>query len=133
MLPLPSVTTLSSNLTINAGDSFDAGLFGFGYVTQSATRLTIAFALPKQIKYGVNITLQTGSRFEVRGITGYVAPFSNGNTVEVVGNSDYTITIQRIGDGAQIYIDITLTNGTFNITNNTPIIVRASALKLAFS
>jgi hypothetical protein len=89
--------------------------------------------LGKKIAYGVNGALQTGCRFEVRGVTGYVGAFTNGNSEEIIGNSDYNVSTYRVNDGGLFEFDITLTSGNFGVQNNTPLIVKATPLKVSFT
>lgn len=114
-------------------ESFSSTFEGFGRLTSNATKIAFSIPLPKNIPANLTPTLQTGSRFEVRGITGYVGNFGAGSTEEVVGNSNYSVYVVRRNLGATLHIEITKTSGNFGITNNTPLQVYCSVLKVKFT
>lgn len=103
---------------------------GYGYVTQGGTKIVACFPMAGIMT--VVPTLLTGSRFEVRGITGYVGEFTSGNSVELVGNSNYTVNIVRRNGAHVLEIDIIKASGTYNVLNNTPVTVHCAALNLQF-
>ena len=114
-------------------ESFSSTFEGFGRITSSGTKIAFDIPVVKQILAAQTPTLQTGSRFEVRGINGYVGEFGSSNSVEVVGNSAYTVTCVRRNLGAVIHIEITKNSGDFGVTNNTPIQVFCNPLKIKFT
>ena len=113
-------------------ESISSTFEGFGRLTSSGTKIAFSIPLPKNIPSNLTPVLQTGSRFEIRGITGYVGNFTAGNSEEVVGNSDYSLYVVRRNLGATLHIEITKTSGNFGITNNTPIQAYCSVLKVNF-
>lgn len=106
---------------------------GFGRLTSSGTKIALSIPLPKVVPAYLTPTLQTGSRFEVRGITGYVGEFTASNSVEVVGNSAYTVACARRNGGMVLQVEITKTSGNFGVTNNTPIQVYCYPLKVSLT
>ena len=114
-------------------EQLNATFEGFGRVTSSGTKIALTIPLPKNVPSYLTPALQTGSRFEVRGVNGYVGEFNASNSVEVVGNSAYTVTCARRNGGATLQIEITKASGNFGVTNNTPIQVYCYPLKVNFT
>lgn len=124
---------LKNEIHYNAGDSISYTAYAIGYVTSNGTKLTIPIELPRTITYGITPVLQSGTRMEIRGVTGYIGGFNSGNSIEIVDNPNYTISLYRIEEGFIAELNITLTSGTFDVTNNTPIIVKFTPLKINFT
>lgn len=133
------LTTLQNNAVLknaihyNAGDSISFTAYAVGYVTSNSTKLTIPIDLPRTITYGVAPVLQQGTRMEIRGIAGYIGGFSSGNNIEIVNNPAYNITLYRIEEGFVAELNITLASGNFDVTNNTPVMVKFLPLKINFT
>ena len=111
------------------GQIYNASSYGYGWISSSATRLYCVYPLPFVIPSGYKPVLLEGSRFDVRGISGYVGEFINNNTVELINNANYTTNTYKINAGACMCIDITKASGNFGITNNTPLSILSSPLK----
>lgn len=116
------------------GESISTICAGVGHITSSQTRLVINVPLPRAITNNVTPTLVTSSRFTVRYSGGYVDEFSNANTVELVDNSDYNVTLSAKNAGAILAITIDKNNGAkFSVTNNTNVQVEMTPLKISFA
>lgn len=115
------------------GDAMNAYCIGYGFITDSGKTIRIIVPTAKLQTGMVSPVLQAGCHFEIRGGDGYVDGFAAGNTTEVVGNSNYTVSVSRINEGAGLIIVLQKTTAFGNITNNTPITAIINPLKVAFN
>lgn len=115
------------------GDSMNAYCIGYGFVTDSGKTIRIIVPTARIQTAQVSPVLQAGCHFEIRGGDGYVDGFAAGNSTEVVGNSNYTVSVSRINEGAGLIIVLQKTTAFGNITNNTPITAIINPLKVAFN
>ncbi len=121
----------SIDIFYRPGDTVNAAYYGEGHLTSAGTLLRMVFSMPKRMTYVTSATLLEGSRFTIRGINGYVDEFNNANTVEVVGNSDYTVTTYFTNNRCALEIDIKK-NTAFTQQNNTVIQATVNPLKIRF-
>ena len=106
---------------------------GYGCVTDSGTKLILNFPMANNIPAYLTPVLVTGSRFSVKGISGTVGEFTNSNSVELVGNSNYSVSVSRKNDGGLLRFEISKTSGNFGVTNNTPVTCAAYPLNVKFT
>ena len=88
--------------------------------------------MPKSIPDTVTPTLLTGTRFTIRNDNGYVDEFNNANTVEVVDNPTYSVTLYKTNGDNTLLIVIDKSTG-FTPTNNSIIQVSIDPLKIEFT
>lgn len=100
-----------------------------GHVTSSTTKIQFNVQLPKKMANISTITITAGTIL-VRGISGYVQ--DSYNTPIALTGSTYTVSTVKRNDNT-LYIEVAKSSAFSNVTNNTPVSVYTSGLKLKFT
>lgn len=113
----------------NEEETYTSQAIFAGHVTSSTTQIVFSIPTTKNMKNISTIAITAGV-IVVRGISGYLQDSLN-NPIPLTGGT-YTITVVKVSNG-MIRVTVNKDSAWSNVTNNTPLSVFASGLKLKFT